>query len=110
MFASQTVQCSTPKYLWHIDGYLKLYQVVVGNSSGGICYSKIPVYLYVAINNRSFDAFFAAVKKFGLLLCVRADHRGPNVLVAPYRTEHTQRGRGSFIAGQSVHNQRIEHV
>ena len=85
----------------------------VGNSWGIDSYSRIPVYLNVAVNNRSetlFSAFLSAVTKLGLPLHVRADHVGENTLVASYMREHPQRVRGSFIAGQSVHNQIIEYL
>ena len=104
---------ASPNSLWHIDGYHKLirWRLVIHGGIDG--YSRTPVYLKVASNNKAetvFDSFCAAVTKFGLPLRVRADRGGENILIAQYMTEHSERGRGNFIVGQSVHNQRIEHL
>lgn len=75
---------------------------------GGIDgYSRVPVFLSIANNNRAdtvLKAFQGSVSNYGLPLKVRSDKGKENVAVAEYML--TARGPGSYITGRSVHNQR----
>lgn len=73
------------------------------------------VYLGTSNNNRKETVqqlFLGAVEGHGLPSRIRADHGTENVDVEEFMLHHPLRGpgRGSFLKGRSVHNQRIERL
>ena len=102
-----------PHYLWHMDTNHKLISwrfVIFGVIDG---YSRYCLCLKVDDNNKAatwLDYFTETEDKFALPERVRGDCGGENVEVARYMCRRRPRQNKPFIAGRSVHDQRIERL
>ena len=99
--------------LWHIDGQHNLVNwgfVIHGGIDG---FSRLIVYLHCSNNNRKetvTDLFRSATERYDWPSRVRSDHGGETVGAWQLMEEVRGPNRRSFLAGTSVHNQRIEHL
>jgi len=102
-----------PNSLWHIDGHHSLinWGFVVNGAIDG--FSRLIVYLCCSTNNKAetVNSFFSqSIQSFGIPSRIRTDKGGENVLIWERMKELRGEGRGSFLAGSSIHNQRIERL
>lgn len=87
------------------------WRIIVHGGVDG--YSRLIVFLKCANNNRAstvLELFQSATRQYGIPSRVRADKGGENARVADFMVMQRGTGRGSFISGRSVHNQRIERL
>lgn len=76
-------------------------------------FSRANVYLKCFTNklaNTVLQCFIYGAQKFGLPSCVRGDRGVESVHIVRLLIQNKGLDRGSFIAGRSVHNQRIERL
>ena len=104
-----------PNSLWHLDGHHSLirWKLVIHGCIDG--FSRRIMFLTCSSNNLAetvLGLFLDAVRKDGDLWPsrIRVDKGVENVLVCDVMTQKRGEGRGSFIAGASTHNQRIERL
>ena len=104
-----------PNSLWHIDGHHSLIRwkfVIHGCIDGK---SRKIMYLHCSTNNLAqtvLNLFLRAIEaNCGYWPSrIRVDYGVENVAVCEAMVEKRGPGRGSFIAGSSTHNQRIERL
>ena len=107
----------------HIDGHHKLIRWKIVIHAGIDGYSRYAefdltihrfiTFLKANTNNRSdtvLSAFLESVDLYGLPSRVRGDFGVENYGICQYMEAARGSGRGSYIAGRSVHNQRIERL
>uniref|UniRef100_A0A7M5XNW1 Integrase catalytic domain-containing protein n=1 Tax=Clytia hemisphaerica TaxID=252671 RepID=A0A7M5XNW1_9CNID len=104
---------ATPNSLWHIDTNHKLirWNFVLDGCIDG--YSRLVVLLQLHTNNLAssmLSDFLTATNCYGIPSRVRADKGGEFTHIRKLMDEVNGQGRGSFIAGKSVHNVRIERL
>ncbi|GAA5999301.1 hypothetical protein JCM5350_007118 [Sporobolomyces pararoseus] len=102
-----------PNSLWHIDGHHKLVRYGFVTHGGIDGKTRLVVFLRCSDNNEAstvYASFKEAVEKHGWPSRVRADYGGENMEVKRDMEFVRGEGRGSFIQGRSVHNQRIERL
>lgn len=102
-----------PNSLWHVDGYHALitWGFVIHGAIDG--FSRYIVFLHCSTNNRKetvLKLFDEATVKNGTPSRIRTDKGGENTLIWNRMVERRGENRGSYIAGSSVHNQRIERL
>ena len=104
-----------PNSLWHIDGHHSLIRwglVIHGCIDG---YSRRIIFLNCSNNNLSetvLTLFMQAIRNDNGLWPsrIRVDYGVENVLVCDAMVQERGEGRGSFLAGPSTRNQRIERL
>ena len=71
------------------------------------------VFLHCSTNNKAATVsylFEHALNDFGTPSRIRTDKGGENIRIWERMTELRGENRGSYVAGSSVHNQRIERL
>ena len=109
----RTYSVPGPNHLWHLDGNHKMirWRLVIHGGIDG--FSRLITYLKCSNNNKAdtvLGYFVHATKEYGIPSRIRSDHGGENIGVWRFMQEVRGYNRGSYIAGRSVHNTRIERL
>ena len=113
---SRRVYCVPwPNFLWHLDGHHSLIRwgfAIHGCING---YSRRIIFLHCSTNNLAstvLHLFESAVERDGGLWPsqIRVDYEVENTAVCDAMVAVRGEERGSFIAGSSTRNQRIERL
>ena len=109
----RTYSVPGPNHLWHVDGNHKMirWRLVIHGGIDG--FSRLITYLKCSNNNTADTVstyFVQATREYGVPSRVRSDHGGENVGIWRFMEEVRGSDRGSYIAGRSVHNTRIERL
>uniref|UniRef100_A0A3Q3LWI2 Integrase catalytic domain-containing protein n=1 Tax=Labrus bergylta TaxID=56723 RepID=A0A3Q3LWI2_9LABR len=111
--ARRTYHVPFPNSLWHIDGHMRLIRWGFVTHAGIDGNSRLITYINCSTNNTALTVltnFVRATCLYGLPSRVRSDRGGENTLVALLMNLLQGQGHAGHIAGQSVHNQRIERL
>ena len=109
----RTYSVPGPNALWHVDGNHKMirWRLVVHGGIDG--FSRLITFIQCSNNNRSetvLESFIKATEEYGVPSRLRTDHGGENVRIWEFMEQVRGYDRGSYIAGSSVHNTRIERL
>ena len=115
LVSRRTYYVAWPNSLWHIDGHHSLIRwnlIIYGCIDGK---SRKVMFLRCNPNNLAqtvLDLFQNSIQENGGLWPsrIRVDYGVENVLICDAMAFHRGEGRGSFIAGSSTRNQRIERL
>ncbi|XP_014674703.1 PREDICTED: uncharacterized protein LOC106814853 [Priapulus caudatus] len=102
-----------PNSLWHLDTNhaLRRWRIIINGGIDG--FSRLVVYLHAQGNNNarsSLYCFLGAIRDYSVPSRIRTDEGGEFVHVRTFMSRQEGEGRGSAIAGRSVHNVRIERL
>lgn len=100
-------------HLWHIYSHHRLirWRIVTHGCIDG--FSRYVIHLYATDNNLSETVLYIfrnSTNNYGVPSRCRGDRGSENTLVHRFMEQMRGAGRGSYIAGRSVHNQRIERL
>ena len=111
IFRSYNVPC--PNHLWHAGGNHKLirYRLITHAAIDG--FSRLITFINCANNNTAetvLELFISATLEYGLPSCIQTYRGSENIGVWRYMVYMRGDDCGSYIAGSSVYNSKIERL